>query len=72
MVGHDYSLNAGLVLRRLINEKYPSQEAFAIEFGADIRTINRYINQGINKISTIQELAFVLNVDTKEFLTVEE
>ena len=40
---------AGEVLRRLIKENYSSQEEFAFEFGADVRTISRYINNGITK-----------------------
>ena len=52
-----YALMAGQTLKRLIKENYPSQEEFAYDYGADIRTISRYINNGINKIDVIQELA---------------
>ena len=48
---------AGKKLRYLIQENYPSQEEFAFEYGTDIRTVSRYINIGINKVATIQELA---------------
>ena len=58
---------AGLHLRRLIQENYPSQEEFAIHFNADIRTISRYINNGINKIDVIQELAYHFDVDFMDF-----
>ena len=58
---------AGNALRRLIQENYPSQEAFAYDSNLDIRTVSRYINNGINKIDTIQELADFFKVDFTDF-----
>lgn len=58
---------AGEVLRRLIKENFPSQEEFAFEFGTDIRTVSRYINKGITKVTTIQELAEYFSISIKEF-----
>ena len=63
----DYTLYAGQKLRELINQNYRTQEEFAYDFGADLRTINRYINEGINKLSVIQELAEYFGVDIKYF-----
>ena len=63
----DASKQAGLVLRRLIQENYPSQEEFAYEFGADIRTISRYVNQGINKVNVLQELADFFQIELWDF-----
>lgn len=60
-------LKAGNALRRLIAENYPSQEEFADKYGADIRTISRYINNGINKIDIIQELAEHFDVPFEYF-----
>ena len=60
-------LKAGNALRFLIAENYPSQEEFAYDYGADIRTISRYINNGINKIDVIQELAEFFNVPFEYF-----
>ncbi len=67
---NDFSpqLLAGQRLRRLIAESYPSQEEFADQYGADVRTISRYINQGINKLDIIQELADWFGVDFMDFL----
>ena len=48
-------------------DNYPSQEEFAFVFGADIRTVSRYINEGIGKVLTIQELAMFFNVSLREF-----
>ena len=39
---------AGQNLRRLIQENYPSQEEFAYDYGMDLRSVSRYINNGIN------------------------
>ena len=63
----DYTLHAGQKLRELINQNYKTQEDFAYDFGADLRTINRYINTGINKLSVIQELAEYFSVDITYF-----
>ena len=60
-------LKAGRALRRLIEENFSSQEEFAYEYGADIRTISRYINNGINKIDVIQELAERFDVPFEYF-----
>ena len=62
-----YALMAGQTLKRLMKENYPSQEEFAYDYGADIRTISRYINNGINKIDVIQELAEFFDVPFEFF-----
>ena len=67
MSEQDFARIAGGVLRHLIQENYPSQEEFAYDFGADVRTVNRYINSGINKVSVVQELSDFFNVDFTEF-----
>lgn len=59
---------AGEVLRKLIKDNYKSQEDFAFEFGTDIRKVSRWINNGINKVSTLQELAERFNAPLKYFL----
>lgn len=64
---------AGKNLRKfIISAKYKSQEDFAFEYGADIRTINRYINDGINKIDAIQNLAQYLHVSFMDFFVEDE
>ena len=60
---------AGLYLKILIQENYDSQEDFAYDFNTDIRTVSRYVNNGINKISTIQELADFFGVRFQDFFT---
>lgn len=60
-------LIAGKNLRKLINDNYSSQEDFAYDYGADVRTVNRYINEGINKVSVIQELAEYFDVEFAYF-----
>jgi len=67
MSNFDAAKQAGMVLRHLIQTNYSSQEEFAYDFGAEIRTVSRYINQGINKISTIQELADFFGVPFTAF-----
>lgn len=71
MSDFDATKRAGEVLRKLIQENYASQEEFAYDFGTDIRTVSRYVNNGINKISILQELAVFFHVDIVDFLTEE-
>ena len=63
----NFQQKAGLFLKKLIQENYSSQEDFADDFGTDIRTVSRYVNNGINKISTIQELAEFFDVPFEYF-----
>lgn len=63
----DFSLNAGKVLKRLIRDNYDTQEEFAYDFGTDIRTVSRYVNQGINKVSVLQELASFFRISITDF-----
>ncbi len=65
----DAAQNAGEVLRQLIRENYATQQDFADEYSMDIRTVNRYINDGSNKVATIQWLAELFNVDIIRFFT---
>lgn len=62
---------AGAYLKKLIQENYASQEEFAYDFGTDIRTVSRYVNSGINRISTVQELAEFFDVSAVSFFTGE-
>ncbi|MCD7894083.1 MAG: helix-turn-helix transcriptional regulator [Erysipelotrichaceae bacterium] len=58
---------AGQKLRQLLKENNISQEQFAKLFNIDVRTCNRYINVGINKIDVLQQLADYFNIDIEEF-----
>ncbi len=60
---------AGRTLRKLIQDNYRSQEEFALDFGMEPRTVSRYINNGINKIDIIQELAEFFNISFVAFFT---
>ncbi len=60
-------LKAGRKLRELIARDFDSQEDFAFEYGCDVRTISRYVNQGIEKVGVIQELAMYFNIDFMDF-----
>ncbi|MBQ6979059.1 MAG: helix-turn-helix transcriptional regulator [Clostridia bacterium] len=60
-------MKAGQKLRALIEENFSSQEEFAYEYGADLRTISRYINSGINKIDIIQGLADWFGIQFADF-----
>lgn len=62
---------AGNKLRKLIAENFDSQEDFAYEFGIDVRTVSRYINNGINKLDIIQELADWFGIEIMDFFTRE-
>lgn len=63
----DAAKQAGQKLKQLIQQHYSSREKFALDFGADVRTVNRYISSGINKVSVIQELAAFFEIDFIDF-----
>lgn len=44
-------------LRFLIEQDYSMQEEFALDIHVELRTVNRWINNGISKVDTIQYLA---------------
>lgn len=66
----DLGLIVGVNLKRLIKEsKYGTQEKFAFEFGTDVRTVGRWINHGIDKLSTIIQIARFFDVDVFAILS---
>ncbi len=61
----------GANLKRTIKEsKWRTQEKFSEAFGAEIRTVGRWCNQGIDKLSLIQQIAEFLEVDVFTLLSV--
>lgn len=74
-MGNELSLSliAGINLKRLIRgSKYRTQENFAYEFGAEIRTVSRWLNAGVKNIDTLEEIALFLEVDVFELLKKKE
>ena len=65
----NFELIAGRRLKRLIAENYNSQQEFADDFGTDLRTVSRYVNVGIGKVSTLQELASFFDINIQDFFT---
>lgn len=63
-----YVFAAGLALKYYIKQNYPSQQAFADDFGTDLRTVNRYVTTGISKMPTIEEVSAFFHTDLLEFL----
>ena len=63
------SKRIGANLKRLIKEsKYETQEKFAEAYNADVRTVRRWIKNGINDIYTVEFVAKTLNVDVMALL----
>jgi hypothetical protein len=55
----------GTNLKRAIAlSDYKTQEEFAWEFGTDIRSVSRWVNLGLNKIDTAEEIAYFLGIET--------
>ena len=56
-------------LKRLIKEsEYRTQERFAEAAFVDARTVRRWIQNGVDSISTVAMIADVLEVDVKALL----
>lgn len=64
---------AGENLKRLIKQtKYKTQEEFAFAFGAETRTLSRWLNQGIKDIDTLEQLADFISVNVVDLLKQEK
>ncbi len=60
---------AGDNVKRIIkNSDFETQENFAFAFGAEIRTVSRWLNNGIKNLDTLQEIAEFLEVDVLSLL----
>lgn len=62
-------LQAGRALKALIKARYASQQEFADDYGLELRTVNRYVNEGIRYVDVIQELADFFRVDFAYFFS---
>ena len=70
----------GANIKRLVKEKYRSQKTFAkacvdnyiinsdYELGDPLKVVNRWLNGGIKKLSTVYDLANFLEVDVMAIL----
>lgn len=66
----DLNLVVGANLKRAIKEsKWKTQARFAEAFGAEDRTVGRWCNQGIDKLSLIQQIADFLEIDVLTLLS---
>lgn len=64
---------AGENLKRLIKQtRYRTQEEFAFAFGAETRTLSRWLNQGIKDIDTLEQLADFISVNIVDLLKQEK
>ena len=60
----------GANLKRAIKEsKWKTQEKFSEAFGAEVRTVGRWCNQGIDKLSLVQQIADFLEIDVFALLS---
>ncbi len=59
---------AGLKLRQLLKENNMTQQALADSLYTDVKQVSRYVNNGINQISTLQRLAEFFKIDYRDFL----
>ena len=66
----DLNIIVGVNLKRAIKEsKWKTQERFSEAFGAETRTVGRWCNQGIDKLSLIQQIADFLEIDVFALLS---
>ena len=61
--------NIGANLKRAIKEsEWKTQEKFAEAFSTDVRSVGRWCNQGIDKLSLLQQIADFLEIDVSTLL----
>ena len=66
----DLNKIVGSNLKRAIKEsKWKTQEKFSEAFGAEVRTVGRWCNQGIDKLSLVQQIADFLEIDVFALLS---
>ena len=66
----DLNKIVGANLKRAIREsEWKTQERFAEAFCAEVRTVGRWCNQGIDKLSLIQQIADFLGIDVLALLS---
>lgn len=66
----DLGLVAGANLKRLIKESgLGTQQKFALTFHTDVRTVGRWVNHGIDKLSIIKQIADFFKVDVFAILS---
>lgn len=54
---------AGENLKQVIKAKYLSQGDFAFDFGVEMRTLSRWLNNGITNIDTLQQITEFLQIE---------
>ena len=66
----DLNQVVGANLKRAIKEsKWKTQEKFSEAFGAEVRTVGRWCNQGVDKLSLVQQIADFLEIDVFALLS---
>ena len=66
----DLNKIVGANLKRAIKKsKWRTQEKFSEAFGAEVRTVGRWCNQGIDKLSLVQQIADFLEIDVFTLLS---
>lgn len=62
----------GTNLKREIKQsRYRTQDNFAFEFGAETRTVSRWLNEGLRDMDVAEEIAIFLGIETL-WLFIEE
>ena len=62
------SVRAGKNLKRIIKERGLTQEQFAEQIHVDPTTLRRWLAHGIDKMSTIEEIIKIFNIDVWDIL----
>ena len=64
------NLVVGANLKRAIKaSKWRTQARFAEAFGAEIRTVGRWCNEGIDKLSLVEQIADFLEISALSLLS---
>lgn len=61
----------GEYLRRELKVRHITQEAFSLDFGADVRTVRRWIKDGVNSLDTVVEIARYFGVSVGDVLSLD-
>ena len=62
----------GGYLKRKLKDRGITQESFSIEYGADVRTVRRWIHDGVHSLDTVVEIARYFGVSVGDVLSDED
>lgn len=76
MAQFDYGVSVprsvGSYLKRELKKRNVTQEAFSDDFGVDVRTVRRWVTNGVHSLDVVVEIACYFGVSLRDVLSDED